>query len=365
MEEIFLFLNKYTNIGYISFFKIYNYLNKNIENFFKLKKQDFVNIGLPSKSINKIFENLKNYNFIEEKKELKKYNINICSILDNNYPYLLKQISDSPIMFYYKGELVKNDNTIAIIGSRKFSNYGEKITKDFSLYLSNYFSIVSGFAYGIDSLAHNAAVLNKKRTIAVMGIGLDTYYPYSNKDLAKNILDNNGLLISEFPTNTRPLKSNFPRRNRIISGLSSGVLVVEASIKSGTFITANYALDQGRDLFVIPGSIYNEYSNGTNELIKRGANFVTSPKDIVEMLETKCRFFINGHEKNSFKINDDIVNKLNDREKIIFNLISYDSIYVEEIFLKTNIEIKELVSILGLMEIKGIIKNDDGRYIRT
>ena len=311
MEEVFLFLNKYTNIGYVNFCKIYEYLNNDISKFFSLKEKDFVNIGLSIKSINKIFENLKIYNFQEEKKELEKYNIKICSILDDDYPYLLKKIFDPPIMFYYIGQLSDNkviadnfaidgivnnsyflNNNIAIVGSRKHTFYGEKVAKDFSLYLSDYFSIVSGFAYGIDSIAHEAAVLNKKRTIAVMGVGLDMYYPYSNKKLANDILDNNGLLISEFPTKTQPLKSNFPRRNRIISGLSSGVLVVEADIKSGTFITANCALEQGRELFVVPGSIYSDYSIGTNELIKKGANFVTNPKDIIEILGFKCDNFL-------------------------------------------------------------------------
>ena len=172
MEEVFLFLNKYTNIGYVNFCKIYEYLKKDISKFFNLKKQDFINVGLSLKSINKIFENLKIYNFQEEKEELDKYNIKICSILDNNYPYLLKKIFDPPIMFYYVGQLNDGDN-VAIVGSRKHTFYGEKVAKDFSLYLSDYFSIVSGFAYGIDSIAHEAAVSNKKRTIAVMGVGLD------------------------------------------------------------------------------------------------------------------------------------------------------------------------------------------------
>jgi len=284
MEEIFLFLNKYTNIGYIKFCRIYKYLNNRIDDFFSLNKKDFINLGFYEYEINKILNNIKLYNFENDKKELEKYNIKMCNIFDENYPYLLKNIYDPPIMFYYIGNLIKNDNNIAIVGSRKFSDYGEKVAKDFSNYLSNYFSIVSGFAYGIDSLAHEAAVLNKKRTIAVMGVGLDSYYPYSNKILAKEILDNNGLLISEFPLGTKPLKSNFPRRNRIISGISKGVLVIEANIKSGTFITANCALEQGRELFVIPGNIYSEYSIGTNELIKKGANLVTSPKDILEII---------------------------------------------------------------------------------
>jgi len=285
MEEIFLFLNKYTNIGYIKFCKIYKYLNGKIEDFFNLDRQDFVNIGIKEKDINNIFNNLKKYNFEKEKKELDKYGIKMCNILDVDYPYLLSNIYDPPIMMYYKGKMIHNENSLAIVGARKCSNYGIKVVEEFAGYLSNYFSIVSGFAYGIDSIAHRSAIRNKKRTIAIMGVGLDRYYPEENKNLAQDILDNNGLLISEFPIGTKLLKSNFPRRNRIISGISSGVLVIEAGLKSGTFITANCALEQGRDLFVVPGNIYSKESIGANEIIKKGANLVTKPEDILEIMD--------------------------------------------------------------------------------
>ena len=362
MDEIFLFLNKYTNIGSVGFKKVLEYLDNKIEKFFTLKDKDFLDLGFSQKSVNKIFENLRKYNYHDEEKELNKFGIKICSILDEEYPYLLKQIPDAPIMFYYKGLLKRNENNLAIVGARKHSPYGKKIAEDFSSYLSNYFSIVSGFAYGIDSLAHNGAVKNKNRTIAVMGVGLDTYYPYQNKDLGKEILENDGLLISEFPINTLPLKINFPRRNRIISGLSNGVLIVEASLKSGTLITADFALEQGRDVFVIPGSIYSEFSLGANELIKKGANFVTNPNEIIEILNTKCRFYIN--KNNNIKREENILDKLNDKEKKIFNLLSYEPVNIENIFLETNISIKELNSILGLMEIRGNIQNLNGGYTR-
>ena len=181
--------------------------------------------------------------------------------------------------------MIHNENSLAIVGARKCSNYGIKVAEEFAGCLSNYFSIVSGFAYGIDSIAHRSAIRNKKRTIAIMGVGLDRYYPEENKNLAQDILDNNGLLISEFPIGTKPLKSNFPRRNRVISGISSGVLVIEAGLKSGTFITANCALEQGRDLFVVPGNIYSKESIGANEIIKKGANLVTKPEDILEIMD--------------------------------------------------------------------------------
>lgn len=287
MNKIFLFLNKYTNIGYVGFTKILNYLDNDLDRFFELKENDFLSLGF---NIKNIYENIKKYSYERDLEELNKLGIRICNIFDNNYPYLLKNIADPPLMFYYKGTLIEKENNLAIVGSRKPSAYGQRVAKEFSSYLSNCFSIVSGFANGVDSISHNEAVVRGKRTIAIMGVGLDILYP-DNKELADRILENNGLLISEFPIGVRPMKSNFPKRNRIISGISLGVLVVEAGIKSGTSITAGFALEQGRDLFVIPGSIYSEFSEGTNDLIKKGANFVTKPEDVIEILNAQFNFF--------------------------------------------------------------------------
>lgn len=290
MNKVFLFLNKYTNIGYVGFAKILEYLNNDILRFFDLKKYDFLKMGFTYENIEKIFNNLKKYNYEEELEKLNKLDIKMCNIFDKNYPYLLKRISEPPLMFYYRGLLKEKENNLAIVGARKYSSYGEKVAKEFSEYLSDYFSIVSGFAIGIDSISHNVVVSKNNRTIAVMGVGLDSCYPYNNMELVRKILDNSGLLISEFAIESLPIRSNFPRRNRIISGLSQGVLVIEAGLKSGTSITARLALEQGRDLFVVPGSIYSEFSDGANELIKKGASFVTKPEDIIEILNFKCEF---------------------------------------------------------------------------
>ena len=202
------------------------------------------------------------------------------------YPYKLKNISCPPKELYCLGNLnLLNCKSIAIIGSRNYSNYGKRAAKEFSYNLAKEgICIISGMARGIDSFAHEAAVNAKGKTIAVLGSGLDVIYPKENKTLYEDIIRNNGLIISEFPLGTPPIKQNFPARNRIISGLSDGVLVIEARKNSGTNITVDFALEQGRDVFVIPGNIYSKTCDGTNFLIKEGAIPVTDYKDIIEYI---------------------------------------------------------------------------------
>ena len=201
------------------------------------------------------------------------------------YPERLKNIYNPPKQLYCLGnlELLNYKETIAIIGSRNYSSYGKKAANDFSFNLAkNNFCVVSGLARGIDSFAHIAALNAKGKTIAVLGSGLDNIYPKENINLAKRIVENDGLIISEYELGSKPLKQHFPARNRIISGLSDGVLVIEATKNSGTNITVDFALEQGKDVFVVPGNIYSVTSDGTNFLIKEGAIPVVSYKNILE-----------------------------------------------------------------------------------
>ncbi len=201
------------------------------------------------------------------------------------YPERLKNIYNPPKQVYCLGnlDLLNYKETIAIIGSRNYSSYGKKAANDFSFNLAkNNFCVVSGLARGIDSFAHIAALNAKGKTIAVLGSGLDNIYPKENINLAKRIVENDGLIISEYELGSKPLKQHFPARNRIISGLSDGVLVIEATKNSGTNITVDFALEQGKDVFVVPGNIYSVTSDGTNFLIKEGAIPVVSYKNILE-----------------------------------------------------------------------------------
>ena len=212
-----------------------------------------------------------------------KYNVIKINLNSRFYPEKLRNISCPPKQLFCLGNLdLLNCKSVAVIGSRVYSKYGERAAMEFSFNLAkDDICIVSGMARGIDSFAHEAALNAKGKTIAVLGNGVDVIYPKENKMLYENIFRNNGLIISEYPMGTKPCKQNFPARNRIISGLSDGVLVIEARKNSGTNITVDFALEQGKDIFVIPGSIYSKTSDGTNFLIKEGAIPVTNYKDIL------------------------------------------------------------------------------------
>ena len=240
-----------------------------------------------------------------------KNQIDIISIVDKEYPEILKEIYDYPISLYIKGNKeILEDKSIAIIGCREASDYGKKAAKYFAYNLAREgINIVSGLARGVDSYSHIGAICSQKedkypqnksypqdktktkvdnykkneksgKTIAVLGNGLDTIYPKENIKLAKCILESGGAIVTEYPLGTKPEKMNFPARNRIVSGLSRGILVIEAKEKSGSLITVDYALEQGRDVYIVPGNINSINSVGTNNLIKQGAKLVTNFKEI-------------------------------------------------------------------------------------
>ena len=223
-------------------------------------------------------------------KYMQKYKIDIININDKKYPQILKQIYDPPISLYIKGNVeILNGKNIAIVGCRNSSKYGEEAAKYFAYNLSaKGINIISGLARGIDTYAHignlGAMMHNGNdicgKTIAVVGNGIDIIYPKENKYLEEKIIKSGGCIISEYPLGTKPEKFNFPARNRIISGLSKGVLVIEARAKSGTLITIDFALQQGRDVYVVPGNINSVNSVGTNDLIKQGAKLVTRVEEI-------------------------------------------------------------------------------------
>lgn len=213
-----------------------------------------------------------------------KNSIDIISIQDEEYPEILKNIYDPPLYLYIRGnKKILKENAIAIVGCRECTQYGKKVAWELAYNIAKQnINIVSGLAKGIDGVAHKSAVVANGRTIAVLGNGLDIIYPSENIMLATEILKSGGAIISEYPLGERPQKQNFPERNRIVSGISKGIIVVEAKEKSGALITADFALEQGRAVFAVPGNINQETSIGTNKLIKQGANLITSYKDILE-----------------------------------------------------------------------------------
>lgn len=210
--------------------------------------------------------------------------IAIIDYWSKDYPQKLKNIYDSPVILYAKGNInLLNSDGIAIVGSRNCTNYGKKVCNQIACDIAKEnICVISGLAKGIDSYAHIGALISSGKTIAVIGNGLDNIYPSENKKLANEIIENGGLIISEYIIGTNPDKLNFPRRNRIISGLSDGIVVVEAKEKSGSLITVDFGIEQGKEIFAVPGNITSLNSVGTNKLIKDGANIVTNFKDILD-----------------------------------------------------------------------------------
>lgn len=307
--------------------------------------------------------------FIEEKKSIKnleqleeglhKKGIRVITLDDESYPYYLKQIYDPPIALFVKGSLenVNQEKCLAVVGSRKASHYIQQVVKKIICDLRGTgITIVSGMAAGVDSCAHNAALESGLPTLAVLGSGFDNVYPKSNKKLFENI-QHNGAAISEYFPETKPLQMHFPRRNRIISGLSQGTLVAEAGLKSGALITANICLEQNRELMCIPGTITNPNTQGIFKLMKEGAAVVTKAKDILEVLEwTGDNMDININK------NDKI--KLLDNERKIYDILDLwggEPVVFDKLVENTKLSTDELMTTLTTMELNGIITQLPGQ----
>lgn len=291
MEELkyWLWLSKIKGLGSIKIQKLLEKY-KTPQKIYSLNIEELIKIeGIGEKIAKEILNKKYKENLKEQVNYLNRNNIELITFKDKKYPEKLKKIYDMPICLYVKGNTeILNKCSIAIVGCRNNTTYGEQVTNKLVAELVNKdIVIVSGLAKGIDSISHKATVNKKGKTIAVIGSGLDKLYPMENLNLVKEIIKNDGAIITEYPIGTNPEKINFPARNRIISGLSDGVLVVEAKKKSGTMITVDFALDQGKQVFSIPGNITSKNSEGTNELIKEGAKVVTSIYDILEEIKIK------------------------------------------------------------------------------
>ena len=256
---------------------------KTPERIYNLKKEEILKIkGFSETLAECIIDKENKENLKRQIDDIQEQNIKIITIKEKEYPQLLRTIYDYPVSIYVKGnEKILNDPTIGIVGCRQSTAYGEKVAQYFAYNLSKRsINIISGLAKGIDSQSHIGAIKAKGITIGVIGSGLDIVYPKENQYLYDKIIKEDGAIVSEYPLGVKPEKMNFPARNRIISGMSKGILVVEAKKKSGTLITVDFALEQGRDVYVVPGNIDEMNSVGTNDLIKQGAQMVTSHKDI-------------------------------------------------------------------------------------
>jgi DNA processing protein len=286
-------------------------------------------------------------------KVIEERDIRIVDINSPSYPEMLKQIEDAPVVLYVKGEIKQDDRyAIAIVGSRKPTPYGISVAENISEELASMgFTIVSGMARGIDAISHKGALRAGGRTIAVLGSGIDIPYPAENKGLMDKIATS-GYVVSEFPPGTSPDKENFPRRNRIISGLSFGVLVIEATSDSGSLITAAYALEHGREVFAIPGNITSPASAGTNELIRKGAILTRNAEDIVRELAPVLKGFIKAKQK--------ITVELTDEEKKVCNHLTGEPKHIDNISRESGLPASKVLEILLRLELKGIIRQITG-----
>lgn len=297
------------------------------------------------------------YNYVLDR------NLKIITFDDESYPYMLKNIPDPPAILYYRGDfsICNLERTIAVVGSRRMTrNAGDALKKVMSGLGGTDLCIVSGLATGIDTLAHRIALDNGLKTIGVIGGGMDNLYPSSNKALFEEIINGNGVVMSECYPTFEPLPFRFPQRNRIVSGLSYGTLVVEAALKSGALITANLTLEQGRELMCIPGLITSPNTAGIYKMIKTGAHIITESDDILNAmnwtLNRQIPLFDNSSEKTSY-------NNMSENEEKIMQTLEIEPKSFDEIQQSTKISINELLTYLTTMELNGYIEQTIGdRY---
>lgn len=297
-----------------------------------------------SVDLNAIWDNLQNSE------------INLVTWLDDNYPRRLKELDNSPPVMYSLGEIIPDDDwAVAVVGTRRVSAYGQQVAEEIGAFLArNRVTVVSGLALGVDAIAHQAALDAGGRTIAVLGSGVDRIYPPQNRGLAEDIRKN-GAVISDFALGTHPDKSNFPPRNRIISGLSLAIVVVEAGKKSGALITASFGADQGKEVFAVPGNIYAHQSVGTNQLIQKGAHPLLNPEDLMEALDLAL---ISQHQSARKTLPSDST------EAALYTVLGHDPMHVDEIKELAELPIEQVSATLALMELKGMVRQVGGmQYI--
>jgi DNA processing protein len=325
------------------------------ENVFKARERELISVEGIGAHRAKTIHAFSAWNDIEKQIAImKSAKMRALHLQDSAYPEMLREIADAPVLLYVRGDIQPQDRyAIGIVGSRKPTHYGisvaEKISEDLA---SMGFTVVSGMARGIDSLSHKGAMKAGGRTIAVLGSGIDNPYPPENKSLLERIAGS-GYVVSEFAPGAPPDKEHFPRRNRLISGLSLGVLVIEATSDSGSLITARYAVEQGREVFAIPGNVTSSASEGTNDLIKKGAVLARRAEDIVAELAPVLKGFI--------KVKDKVKIEVSGEEKELCNLLSGEPKQIDLISRESGLPTARVLGLLLGLELKGAVKQLTGK----
>jgi DNA processing protein len=320
-------------------------------------------LGLTKKQIDNFFQFRQKNDPEKLFEELAKEKIEILTIGGEAYPPQLKEIASAPSVLYVRGDKsLLSNKSIAIVGSRKFTQYGRRVTENLTKDLVRAgLTIVSGLALGIDGIAHRAALDAGGFTAAVLGTGIDdaTIYPREHFNLAKQIIENGGVLITEQPPKTPSLKQNFPARNRIMAGLALGTLVIEAAESSGSLITASFALEQNREVFAVPGDIFSPQSAGANLLLKRGAKLVSSAADILE--EFSLSRTLPRQQAGQPELALKIFEPRTDEEKIIWKILSNEPLHIDKISKLAKLRTAVVSSTLAALEIEGAVKNIGGQ----
>jgi DNA processing protein len=315
-----------------------------------VRKGEWEKINFNDPSISQLVE--------EEIRKVKKFNISTVTILDEEYPPLLKEIPDPPVILYYKGNL-DLDIPVGVVGTRNPTRYGISACQHLVKDLVNYnCEIISGFAYGIDLAAHEETLKQRGKTVAVLACGLDIKYPSSHAHLRSEIVKNGGCVLSEYPLGTLASPYHFPARNRIISGLSMGVLVVEGKRESGSLITAKCALEQGRTVYTVPGSIFEESFEGNHTLIREGGILVRSAEDI--LLDCAPSFL--NFSKQHTPSKKGVETRYSEEENLILNFLSAEGASTDLLISKTGLGVPRILSLLTQLSIKGAVEERGGLY---
>jgi DNA processing protein len=344
-------------IGRARFSQLEGYFG-DLERAWKASATELKAAGLDSKSVEAIIAARPTISPDAELERLERNHIRAVTWNDPDFPARLKEIYDVPPVLYVRGTITPEDEwTIAVVGTRRATIYGREVTERLTAELvRNRITIVSGLARGIDSIAHRTALESGGRTIAVFACGLDEVYPPENVKLAQSIIEH-GAVVSEHPLGTRPKKEHFPLRNRIMSGLSVGVLVIEGDVNSGAMITARLALEQNREVFAVPGNILSLASRGTNRLIKEGAKLVSDVQDILEELN----FTMIPRQLEMREVVPE-----NETESLILKYLSHEPTHIDEVCRSSCLPIATVSSTLAMMELKGIVRQMGGmNYIRA
>lgn len=351
-KKFWLGLNLIKGIGSSRLRGLYVYFQGDLEAAWHASADELENAGLDEKVIEQFFTQRRKLKVDRVWKRFLELDAQICTFVEPEYPSLLKELPSAPPLLYYRGRLsIEDDRALAIVGTRRATTYGRDVARQMATAVAQAgITVISGLAIGIDGIAHTAALESSGRTIAVLGNGIDRIYPVENQKLAETIISQDqGAIISEYPPGTPPDAKHFPSRNRIISGLALGVLIVEAPPNSGTMHTANAAAEQGREVFAIPGNILSLNSQGTNLLIQEGAKLVTQPQDILDELNLSHRLAQTRQAVRKISPSDVV-------EAALIELLELEPLHVDEIAIQSGMTIHDVSARMTMMSLKGMVR---------